>query len=390
VEGFMMSKLNVFLSPNKIILGNGAVGEVGKEAKKLGGSKALIVTDPGVAKAGLLKPVQESLKAENISCGVFDRVEPEPPARMVDDCIRTVVEGKYDLVIGMGGGSSLDTAKNAAVVAVNGGKILDYVGVDVPKKPGLPKILLPTTAGTGSEVTRVTVITDEAENEKKVVFSELMIGNVGIVDPMLTLSMPPHVTADTGMDALVHSIETYVSRNATPFSDILAIQAIRMIARNLPVAYREPNNKEARYMMSLAATVSGLAFASGGLGAVHALAYVLGTEYHLSHGRTNALMLPYVVDFNKSASIPRYARIAGAMDDGAARLSEKEAAEKLPDILKKLLKTVGIPIRLADYGITEKVMSTLVAGGMKHKRLFATNPRDLTEDDVRTVYTSAL
>jgi alcohol dehydrogenase class IV len=390
VESAMMSKLSNFFAPNKVILGNGAVGQVGAEAAKLGGNRALIVTDPGVVKAGLLKAVQESLEAEKIAFEIFDGVEPEPPARVVDACVQQIHEGKHDIVIGIGGGSSMDVTKSAATVAMVGGKVLDYIGLEQLRGRGLPKVLIPTTAGTGSEVTKITVVTDEAENDKKVVNSEALLGNVAIVDPMLTLSMPPKVTADTGMDALVHATETYVSRSATPFSDILAIEAIRLISRNLPIAYREPGNREARFNMSLAATVAGMAFSSGGLGAVHALAYVLDTEYHLSHGRTNAVMFPYVVDFNKSASIAKYARIAKTMDDGLAGLSEQEAAGKLLGILKRLLETMGIPSRLADYGITGDVMPTLVAGGMKQRRLFAFNPRDLTEEDVKSIYTAAL
>jgi alcohol dehydrogenase class IV len=207
---------------------------------------------------------------------------------------------------------------------------------------------------------------------------------------MLTVSCPPAVTADTGMDALVHAIETFVSVNATPFSDILAIEAISLIGEYLPIACAKGENLEARYNMALGATISGLAFGSGGLGAVHALAYVLGTEYHLSHGRTNAIMLPYVVDYNRTASPARYALIAEAMGENTEGLSDNEAAELLVSSLFNLLDTIGIPSTLGEYGITEKALDKFVAGAMQQSRLFIPNPRNLTEADVREIYTNAL
>jgi len=308
----------------------------------------------------------------------------------VDECGRLVREEGVDLVIGIGGGSSMDTAKGAVLLAKNPGKVVDYAGFDKVSQRGLPKILLPTTAGTGSEVTRNFVITDEEENTKKVIFTDFGLADVAIVDPMLTVSCPPAVTADTGMDALVHAIETFVSVNATPFSDVLAIEAISLIGEYLPIACAKGENLEARYNMALGATISGLAFSSGGLGAVHALAYVLGTEYHLSHGRTNAIMLPYVVDYNLTASPARYARIAQAMGENIDGLTNDEAAGLLVERLFRLLEIVGIPSTLGEYGITEKALDKLVAGGMEFSRLFIPNPRNLTEADVREIYTNAL
>ncbi|MEE9366605.1 MAG: iron-containing alcohol dehydrogenase, partial [Dehalococcoidales bacterium] len=280
-----MNKVNIFRSPNKIIFGNGVVSQVGAEVEKMGAAKVLIVTDAGVVKGGLTAGVEESLKTLKIDYGVFDRVEAEPPARIVGECAREVCENHYDIIIGVGGGSSLDVAKGASIVATNGGRVLDYVGRDMVPRAGVPKILIPTTAGTGSEVTWVFVVTDEVDNDKKVIFSAYNLADVAIIDPLLTVSMPPKLTADTGVDALTHAVETYVSRTSTPFGDVLALEAIHLISEYLPVAYAKAENIEARYNMSLGATVAGLAFGSGGVGAVHALAYVLDTEYHMSHGR---------------------------------------------------------------------------------------------------------
>ncbi|MEE9399708.1 MAG: iron-containing alcohol dehydrogenase [Dehalococcoidales bacterium] len=386
----MMTKVNNFLSPTKIILGNGAVSQVGDEARKLGGKKALIVTDQGVIKADLVSGVEESLKAQKVNFGIFDKVEAEPPARIVDECARIIGEQGYDIVIGIGGGSSLDVAKGAAVVAVNGGKVLDYAGMDMVPRRGLPKILIATTAGTGSEVTRISVITDEADNLKKAVYSDFNLADVAIVDPKMTLSMPPVVTADTGMDALVHAIEAYVSVNATPFSDILAIEAITLIAENLPAAYAKGNNMEARFNMAFAASLAGMAFTSGGLGVVHALSNPLGTEYHLTHGRANAVMLPYVVDCNKIGNLSKYARITQAMGENIEQLSAYEAGEKLVNNLLKLLEILGISSKISTYGVTKEDIPRLTDRTMKITRLFVWNPRDLMEEDVKNIYTNAL
>lgn len=387
---FMMTKANTFLSPNKIILGNGVVSQVGKEAEKLGTEKALIVTDEGVVKAGLLKGVEESLGAQKIGADIFDRVEAEPPARIVDECAQLARDKRCDIVIGIGGGSSLDVAKGTSIMATNDGNVLDYAGTDLVPRSGLPKILIPTTAGTGSEVTRVIVVSDEAENIKKAVYSDFVLADVAIVDPLLTISMPLTVTADTGMDALVHAIETYVSVNATPFSDILAIEAIQLIAESLLAAYAKANNIEARCNMALAATLAGMAMTSGGLGAVHALSNILGTKYHLSHGRANAVMLPYVVDFNKIGNLKKYARIAEAIGENIAGFSTYQAAEKLVIKINKLLEALGIPTKLSAYGALREDIPELVEGGMKLSRLFVLNPRNLTEEDVKNIYTNAL
>jgi alcohol dehydrogenase class IV len=391
VDGmFEMNKVNIFRSPNKVIFGNGVASQVGAEVEKKGARKVLIVTDAGVIKGGLTREVEESLKAQKIDYGLFDRVEAEPPAHIVNECAQEIKEKGYDIIIGVGGGSSLDVAKGASIVVTNGGGVLDYVGREMVPRAGVPKILIPTTAGTGSEVSWVFVVTDEKDNDKKVIFSYYNLADVAIVDPLLTLSMPPKLTADTGVDALTHAVETCVSRTSTPFGDVLALEAIRLIGENLPIAYAKAENVEARYNMSLGATVAGLAFGSGGVGAVHALAYVLDTEYHMSHGRTNAIMLPYVVDYNKTGNPAKYARIARAMGERIESLSDYQAAERLVLRLHQLLADVGIPDKLSAYGISADDLPRLVAGGMMQSRLFTVNPRDLTEKDVEGIYRNAL
>ena len=385
----MDQKIHSFFSPNKILFGIGASKEIGKETKALGGTKVLIVTDSGVVNSGLVDSLRTNLEEAGLKVFLFDRVEPEPPAPIVDEAAQFIKEKGIDIVIGVGGGSSLDVAKGASLLACNTGHVLDYCGMDLIPKRGLPKILVPTTAGTGSEVTRVFVVTDKRDNMKKVVYSNYAISDLAIVDPMLTISMPSKVTADTGMDALVHAIETYVSMNATPFSDLLASKAIALIAKYLPMAFAKSENIEARYHVSFASLLAGLAFASGGLGAVHALAYPLGTEYHLPHGRTNAIMLPHVMEFNLIGNRSRYALIAEMMGKGGNIIDLKAKVAKAVEAVTELLDDVQIPYHLRDYGIPKEAIPKLVDGGMKQARLFVPNPRNLSESDVEAIYIKA-
>ena len=387
---YEIHKISNFFSPKKIVLGQSVVKNVGDEVKALRMSKAMIVTDPGIVSSGHVRLVEDALRSAQIESGIFDRVEPEPPARIVDECAKRIREGKYEVVIGLGGGSSLDVAKGAAIMATNPGVILDYAGIDRVPKPGLSTILIPTTAGTGSEATRSIVVTDERENTKKSIASTFALPEVAILDPILTLSMPPQVTANTGMDALVHAVESYVSATTTPFAEILALEAIRLIAYNLPLAYSKGTNVTARFNMLLAANIAGLAFASSRLGAVHGLAYIIDTEFHLPHGRANAIMLPHVMNYNKTGSLEKFGKMAEAMGENVEGLSMYEAADKSVEAVKRLLNAVQIPFRLSQYGISRDHLPKLVEGGMKQARLFIPNPRDLSPKDVESIYEEAL
>jgi alcohol dehydrogenase class IV len=380
---------HTFYSPNKIILGMNTTSIVPEEIKKLGAGRVLLVTDPGIVEAGLISSVEDCLKTNKMDYVLYDAVEPEPPTRVIDRGAKIFQSEGCGIVLGIGGGSSLDVAKGISILVTNGGRILDYCGADRVPQKGVPLLLMPTTAGTGSEATRVLVMTDEEQNIKNVVFTPHALADTAIVDPALTFSLPPQVTADTGMDALVHAIETYVSMNATVFSDVLSERAIKLISRYLPVAWAKGTNLQARYQMSVGATIAGLAFGSGGLGAVHALAYPLGTEYHLSHGRTNAIMLPHIMQYNLCGSPAKYARIAQLMGQEIEGYSLLEAATLAVDATKKLLETIKVSYHLTDYGISSEDLPKLVEGGMKQARLFGPNPRDLNEKDVKLIYEGA-
>ena len=384
-----LRKMHAYYSPTKILFGPDSAKATGEELRQLGGKKALIITDPGVIQTGLLQTVQKSLESAGVTFSIYDKVEPDPAARLVDEAAEEFRSEGCDQVIGVGGGSSLDVAKGVSVMATNEGSVLDVCGMDLVKKRGVPKVLIPTTAGTGSEVTRVFVITDEAENTKKVVSSSYTLADVAIVDPMLTLTMPPKVTAETGMDALVHAIETFVSMNATPFSHILAERAIEWIGQYLPIAWAKGSNLRARYHMSLASLVAGMAFTSGGLGAVHALAYPLGTSYHMPHGRSNAIMLPHVMRFNLPGSPTRYGTVAKLLGIETTGLPSIESAILGVNAVEGLLKRIQLPFHLCDYDIPKNDIPKLVEGAMRHSGLLATNPRDLSKEDVRSVYQKA-
>jgi len=378
-----------FLAPNKHLLGKGVARQLGNEIKTLGGSKVFVVTDPGVVKAGLVPAITEPLKSEGIKVGVYDKVQPEPSSGIVDEAASIAQHGRYDFVVGIGGGSSLDVAKGVSLMATNKGTILDYVGLNMFPKRGIPKILIPTTAGTGSEASWVCVVTDEKRNEKKSLYGFMLLPDVAILDPALTVTMPPSVTADTGFDALVHAVESYVSVNRTPYTEIMAAEAIRLISRNLPVAYGKGNDIKARYNMLLAANLAGMAFTSGGLGATHGLAYPLGTQFHMSHGRSNAIMLPHVMRFNLTGSLERYGSVARLMGEHIDGLSPYDAAARAVDAVLKLLSAVRISCRLSDYGVQKKKIPLLTKEALQQSRFFVPNPKDVTEKDIQAVYEDA-
>jgi alcohol dehydrogenase class IV len=389
MEDSQKNRICAFFSPTMILLGFNAVERIGAEAKRLGASKACIVTDEGVVKAGLVDRIKDPLKKEGIKVEVFGKVEAEPPVRVVDACSKFIREGKYDLIIGLGGGSSLDTAKGAAIMGTREGSVREICGMDIIPKRGLSKILIPTTGGTGAEATRAFVVTDEEEGIKRVSYSNYNLPDLAIIDPTLTLSMPPKVTADTGIDALVHAIESFVSFNGTPFSDLLALEGIRLISKSLPIAYSKGEDLSARYDMSFAALLAGMSITSGGLGAVHALAYPIGTEFHQNHGRSNGIILPHVMEFNVQGSLKRYGIIAANMGENIEGLNAIEAAERSVVAVKSLLEMIHISYRLRDYGIPKESIPKLVEGAMKQSRLFIPNPRNLTQEDVNAIYTKA-
>lgn len=382
--------VRVFSTTPRIVMGPGAVKTIGAEVKALGIKRVLIVTDKGVISAGLMKPIEESLKAARVQVAVFDRVEPDPRYEIVADCVQTARNSKARMLIGLGGGSPMDITKTSAVMLTNKGPIGAYFGINLVPKPGLPTILIPTTAGTGSEVTPIAILSDEAEKLKKGIVSPYLYPAISILDAELTLGLPPQVTAATGIDALIHAIEAYTSVNATAITDMYCIKAIELLYGNIRTAYAKGDNLAARTAMMEGAMLAGIAFANAGVTAVHAFAYPIGAEFHIPHGIANSLMLPHVIRFNALGNVAKFASLAGPFEISVQGLEKLAIVDKVIAAIDRLAEDVRLPNRLADFGVKEEHIPMLADGVMKVTRLLANNPRTLTLEDAKRIYRAAL
>jgi alcohol dehydrogenase class IV len=382
-------KLSLFRTTKRILFGLGAVEKTGTEAQLFKAKKVLIITDPGVIQAGLLENIEKPLQSVGLPYVVFDGVEPDPRIEVVEKSVEKAKKEGIDLIIGFGGGSSLDIAKVTSILITNPGKIDRFFGVDLVPAPGIPVILIPTTAGTGSEVTPIAILSDTKEKLKKGIVSPTLFPEVAIVDPKLTIGLPPSVTALTGMDALTHAIEAYYSINATNLSDLLAFRAMELISRNLRMAYAHGENLAARSNMMEGSLLAGIAFANAGVGAVHAFAYPLGGEFHLAHGLTNTLMLPYVMRYNILGCPSKFAQMAKAFGEKVEGISELVGAEIAVRSIERLSDDLRVPRRLRDVGIPENAIGRLAEAAMKVTRLLANNPRKITLEEAIAIYRSA-
>lgn len=386
----MKNSVLAFFSPKTIITGIDSVNSVVEEIKKLGGTKILVVTDPGIIDAGLVEPLLDLIRKENIPVDVFDDVNPDPELRKVEACVSYLKDGSHDLVIGFGGGSPIDVAKYSAVFLKHAGEVRDYLGRHMLQRRGLPTILIPTTAGTGSEVTWAAVFHDELDHVKKAVWSPFQQADTVIVDPSLTLTMPHTLTIDTGLDALVHALEAYVARDASHLTDALAIKAIWLVNKSLRTVVEDGNNLEARYNMSVAAMIAGLAFCNAGLGAIHAMGLLLDGEYGFTHGRSLTVLAPAIMNFNLSANPAKYAQIANALGERTEKLEEEEAGRRSITAFTRLVNDLGVPIRLRDYGIEKERLEEMGKRAFEvGKRLLPMNPRPMGEDDSVRIYKDA-
>ncbi len=385
----MIEKLTLFRTTKRILFGLGAVEKIGAEAQLLKAKKVLIITDPGVIQAGLLESVEKSLQSVGLPFVIFDGVEPDPRIEVVEKSVEKAKKEGIDFIIGFGGGSSLDIAKVTSIMITNSGKIDSFFGIDLVPNPGVPTILIPTTAGTGSEVTPIAILSDTKEKLKKGIVSAYLFPEVAIVDPKLTIGLPPSVTAFTGMDALTHAIESYYSINATDLSDLLASRAMELISKNIRMAYAHGENLAARSNVMEGSLLAGIAFANAGVGAVHAFAYPLGGEFHLAHGLTNTLMLPYVMRYNILGCPDKFAQMAKAFGEKVEGLSELDAAERAVKFVERLSDDIRVPRRLRDVGIPEDAVPRLAEAAMKVTRLLANNPRKITLEDAIAIYKSA-
>ena len=385
-----MANINYFRTTPRIVMGPGSVAGVGDEAKALGATRVLVVTDPGIMDAGLLEPVTASLEAAGLDYNLFSQVAPDPRHETVKACLGGLTGDKPDCVIGLGGGSPIDIAKTVAVMLTNAGDISDYCGIDLVPNPGAPTIIIPTTAGTGSEVTPIAILSDEEEKLKKGVVSPHLMPRVALLDPELTVGLPPAITAATGMDALIHAIEAYTSVNATGMTDMLAARAIELISDNLRTAFARGSDLEAREAMLEGALLAGIAFANAGVTAVHAFAYPIGAEFHIPHGVANTLMLAPVMRFNLVGNLAKFAEVAELMGQPVEGFPLREAAEMAVEAVMELAEDLKVPQSLSEFGITEEHLPELAQGVMKVTRLLANNPRTMTAADAEDIYRQAL
>jgi len=371
-----------FSTARRIVSGFGSLESLGDEIGRIGGSKVLVVTDPGIKAAGILDLVAKPLDNAHCSYHVFAEVEPEPS---VEVAIRSSEAAKAfgpDVIIGLGGGSSMDISKVTSVLLTNEGPIEKYFGMELVPHPGIPLILIPTTAGTGSEMTSICVLSDPQSNVKKGVVSGHMFATVALLDPTLTIGLPPDITAMTGMDAFVHAAESYTGVAATVFTDTLNLQAIRMIAANLRKAFANGESREARENMLYASCLAGMAFSNTQNGLDHALALAIGGKFHLPHGLLTAFLCPWVMEFNVLANPMKFIEIARAFGEDTEDLPEIEAARLSVKAVKSLLDDLGISYRLSSYDVPKEEIPGLAKATIGAARLIKNNPRKVTERDV--------
>ncbi|MFC2035439.1 iron-containing alcohol dehydrogenase [Chloroflexota bacterium] len=379
-----------FLIP-PIIVGRGAAAQVGEEARKLEVEKALIVTDTIMANLPVMTDIRNSLEQAGLQYTIFDGVHSEPTTEIVQEGLKVFKEDSCDFVIAVGGGSPIDAAKAISVMVTNPGSIENYMGVGKIAKEGVPMVAIPTTAGTGSEVTPYTIITETNTNVKMLINSPKVIPRLAIVDFMLTLSCPPGITASIGLDALTHSIEAYVSLKAQPMSDAFCLSAIELISKNLRQAWADGNNEEAREKTMLGALQAGISFSNASVALVHGMSRPIGAYFHVPHGASNAALLPLIMDFSYRANPTRYAHIARAMGEDIAGKTDLETARLAVKAVEKLTSDIKV-LSLSQLGVDLEKLGRL-ASQMAEDAIAsgspANNPRQATKDEIIELYKRA-
>lgn len=371
-----------FTIPAKVVYKSGAINELGSLLKDAGIDKTLVVTDPGIAKAGFLDVVSQVLPAGTIEFKIFQDVEPNPSVDTVNKGAAIYDEFKFQGIIALGGGSPMDTAKAIAIKITNSGTIPDYEGIDTFENDPLPVIAVPTTAGTGSEVTPFAVITDRAKKYKLTIISPRIIPKIAILDPGLISRLPAPIASSTGLDALTHAIESYVSLFSSPYSDAFAEKAIELIGRNLRLFVANRKNEEAAGGMLVASLFAGLAFTHARLGNAHAMAHPLGGYFDVPHGVANAILLPYIMDYNRIANPDKFSHIAKLMGEEASPQGAVEA-------VRKLNRDLGIPEKLSHFGVKSDAISSMTKDAMKSGNVLA-NPRQTGSSEIEALYQLAI
>ena len=380
---------STFFIPAVNMMGEGSLQEAMTAIRGYGFRHALIVTDAGLSRAGVATKVAELLRQQNLQATIFDGAKPNPTVGNVEAGLAVLRENGCDCVISLGGGSPHDCAKGIALVATNGGHIGDYEGVDKSAKPQLPLIAINTTAGTASEMTRFCIITDESRHIKMAIVDRNVTPMLSVNDPTLMLAKPPALTAATGMDALTHAVEAYVSTAATPITDACALKAVALISANLRAAVKNGQDLHAREQMAYAQFLAGMAFNNASLGYVHAMAHQLGGFYDLPHGVCNAVLLPHVEAFNAETSAARLADVARAMGVNVAGLTDADAAEACLNAIRQLSADIGIPAGLTELGVKTSDIPTLAENALRDA-CGLTNPRKASQADIEAIFQNAL
>ena len=385
----MSDVLKQFVMPTTNLFGPGAIQEVGKHLNNLEVKKTLIVTDEGLHKLGLSEQIANIITAAGIEVAIFPKAEPNPTDKNIEDGIAAYLAENCDSIVSLGGGSAHDAAKGIGIIASNGGRIHDYEGVDQTQNPLVPLIAINTTAGTASEMTRFTIITDTARRVKMAIVDKHVTPLVSINDPELMIGLPKALTAATGMDALTHAIEAFVSTNATPITDACAEKLIELIPNYLKRAYDNGADIEARDQMAYAQFLAGMAFNNASLGYVHAMAHQLGGFYDLPHGVCNAILLPHVCRFNLTARTERFAKIAELLGANIEGLSKRDAAEKAISVIEGLSNDLDNPSGFRELGAKDEDIEILAKNAMLDV-CAATNPRKATLEDIKQIITNAM
>lgn len=382
--------MNQFVSPIKIITGEGSIVKIIDIIEDLNAKRVMIFADPVIVNIGQTKKIESILDEKKIDYKIYTEISPEPPLEVGDKAVQAVKEFQADLLIGIGGGSCLDITKASSVLANHEGNVKDYLNLYGTKsitEKGIPKILIPTTAGTGAEVTDIAVFS--LKDTKDVITHEHLLADIAIIDPELTYTLPPKVTASSGIDAFTHAIEAYTSVNATELTDVLAQEAMRKINGHIRTAVWHGANKEARKEMAWGSLIAGLSFYNAGVAGVHALAYPLGGLFKIPHGESNAVLLPYVYDYIWPACLPKMKKIAEVLQLPTENKHDREIALSVVQYLHDLVKDTGLPTSLKEYGIQEKDIEILAQNGIEQKRLLSRSPRPFTLDAVKSIYQAA-
>ncbi|MDZ7760534.1 MAG: iron-containing alcohol dehydrogenase [Desulfovermiculus sp.] len=380
------TKMAILQTANRVLTGCNSIEKIGEEAIRLG-SKALIVTDQNIVKSNVIDRIKSILNCQNFDFSIFDEVTPEPHIELIDKGLNQLKLEKADVIFGIGGGSPMDVAKGISVAATNPKSIEKYLGADLVDNEPLPTILVPTTSGTGSEATKYAIFT--YNDMKQGIIDQKIYANVSIIDPTLTTTMPSNVTASTGMDALCHVIECYTSLAATPISDLIAREGLRLIARSLRCAVYNGNDIEARSDMSLGSFYGGLCLTNASVTAVHALSFPLGADYHIPHGIANAIMLPYIIRYNCLTSIERFYEISNILDENTKSMSLRDGALNVFNSIITLLKDINLPTKLKDVDVPKEAIPSMADRALSVQRLLTMNPRTIGKNDIIKLYEEA-